>query len=49
MEERDGLLHGYEFKWNPAQKVKETKLWRETYPNTTFNVVQRDNFLEFIA
>ena len=48
VEECDGKLYGYEFKWNP-RKLKVQKEWLATYPNSTFEVIHRDNFLEFIA
>ena len=47
VEERDGKLFGYEIKWN-TKKYKEPKLWRETYKNAEFKVINKDNYLEFI-
>jgi predicted AAA+ superfamily ATPase len=47
VEEREGLLFGYEFKWNP-RKTKIQKEWLATYDNASFEVVNRDNFLEFL-
>jgi predicted AAA+ superfamily ATPase len=47
VEERDGKLFGYEIKWGD-KKVKEPKLWRETYDNAEYKLVSRDNYLEFI-
>lgn len=47
VEERDGKLFGYEFKW-AKNKIKAPKLWLETYENAEFKVVNRDNYLEFI-
>ncbi|HIP47610.1 MAG TPA: ATP-binding protein [Lutibacter sp.] len=47
IEEYDGKLHAYEFKWgNKIPKVP--KSWVENYKNTTFNYVNRANFLAFI-
>lgn len=48
VEERDGKLFGYEIKWN-AKKRKEPKLWRETYKNAEFKIINRDNYLDFIV
>lgn len=48
VEERDGMLHGFEFKWSARQKVKEPKEWRATYPNATYTVVHGENFLDFV-
>lgn len=43
VEERDGSLFGYEFKWKES-KVKIPTQWKNTYPNSSFEVVNRDNF-----
>jgi len=48
VEEREGKLFGYEIKWN-VKKYKEPKLWRQTYKNAEFKVINRDNYLEFIV
>lgn len=47
VEERDGKLYGYEFKWSP-KKTKIQQVWLDTYDNATFEVVNRDNFMEYI-
>ena len=47
VEERDGRLYGYEFKWS-QRKVTPPKIWKETYPNSDFEVITKDNFLEFL-
>ena len=47
VEERDGKLYGYEFKWNPS-KVKIQKEWLKTYPNAEFKVIHRENFPDFV-
>lgn len=47
VEEREGKLYGFEFKWNP-KKVKIQKEWLKTYPNASFEVVHRDNLLAFM-
>ncbi len=47
IEDRDGQLFGYEFKWKP-QKVKAPKAWVDAYPNSEFQVISKDNFLEFL-
>jgi uncharacterized protein len=48
VEEREGKLFGYEIKWG-AKKIKEPKLWRATYKNAEFEVVNQENYLEFIT
>jgi len=47
VEERDGKLYGYEFKWNP-KKIKIQQVWLDTYENASFEVVNRDNFMEYV-
>ena len=47
VEERDGKLYGYEFKWNPS-KVKIQKEWLKTYSNAEFKVIHRENFPDFV-
>lgn len=47
IEERDGQLYGYEFKWKP-KNVKAPKAWLTAYPDTEFQVISKDNFLEFL-
>jgi hypothetical protein len=48
VEERGGKLFGYEFKWS-SDKVKLPKLWMETYPQATFNVINKENYFDFIC
>lgn len=47
VEEREGKLFGYEFKYSP-RKLKAPKAWTEAYPDAEFVVVSKDNFLEFL-
>ncbi|MBN1597429.1 MAG: ATP-binding protein [Bacteroidales bacterium] len=47
VEERDGSLFGYEFKWN-EDKVKIPTQWKSTYPNASFEVINKDNFNEWL-
>jgi uncharacterized protein len=48
VEEREGKLFGYEIKWGD-KKTKEPKLWRETYKNAEYKVINRENYLKFVA
>jgi uncharacterized protein len=43
VEERGGSLFGYEFKWNES-KVKIPSQWKDNYPNSSFEVINKDNF-----
>jgi predicted AAA+ superfamily ATPase len=48
VEEQDGHLSAYEFKWNPSAKSKQPKAFAEAYADSSFSVVSRDNFMEFV-
>jgi predicted AAA+ superfamily ATPase len=47
IEEREGKLNGFEFKWSHV-KLKPPRLWLETYPQATYEVITRDNYQDFI-
>lgn len=47
VEEREGKLFGYEIKWG-NKKTKEPKIWRQTYPEAKFKIINRENYLDFI-
>lgn len=48
VEEREGKLFGYEIKWGD-KKIKEPSIWRKTYPNAEFEIINQENYLDFIA
>ncbi len=48
VEERDGKLYGFEFKWNP-KKLANGKYWLEAYPEASFKVINNHNFLEWLV
>lgn len=48
IEERDGKLFAYEFKWK-KDFVKPPKAFLEAYPNSEFIAINNENYLEFIA
>ncbi len=48
VEERDGKLLGFEIKWG-EDKVKPPKDWLETYKNAEYQVVNQENYLDFIT
>lgn len=48
VEDRDGKLYAYEFKWN-QRKAKAPKAWTDAYPGSEFQVVSKENFLEFLV
>jgi predicted AAA+ superfamily ATPase len=48
LEEADGRISAFEFKWNPNAKVKKPSLFLETYP-ADFKVISKDNFRDFVG
>jgi hypothetical protein len=49
VEDRDGKLFGYEFKYSqPTKKIKAPKAWAEAYPESTFKIIYKDNFEDFV-
>ncbi|MEZ4907818.1 MAG: ATP-binding protein [Saprospiraceae bacterium] len=48
VEERDGKLYGFEFKWK-AQKNTSSKTWLKTYPNAEFEIINRENFITWLT
>ena len=49
VEERDGALFGYEFKWRADARTKEPRDWRIAYPGAHFEVIHPENYLAFIV
>ncbi|HBE44031.1 MAG TPA: AAA family ATPase [Deltaproteobacteria bacterium] len=47
VEERGGKLYGYEIKWKKGAG-KPAKAWLENYENASYEVINRDNYFEFI-
>jgi predicted AAA+ superfamily ATPase len=48
IEEADGKMTAYEFKWNPAKKARITKVFSNAYPAADLKVINRDNFDQFL-
>lgn len=48
VEERDGKLDGFEFKWGGKQ-VKAPRVWLKTYDNASFKVINRENYGDFVS
>lgn len=47
VEESDGEIKGFEFKWNPKVKVKIPENFTKTY-NAEVEIISKENFREFI-
>lgn len=43
-----GKLEAFEVKWN-KDKVKEPPLWKKTYPKSSFTVISKNNYLDFLS
>jgi len=48
VEERQGKLAGYEIKFHPV-KIKPPNQWSSQYPAASFEVIQQENYLDFIS
>lgn len=48
VEEQDGVLRTFEFKWNDKVKVKRPKSFVNAYPNSTYEVVTPENYWDFV-
>lgn len=47
VEEREGRLYGYEFKWKDT--VSAPPEWLETYKEAEFQCINRENYLDFVV
>jgi len=48
VEEREGSLFGYEIKYSQRKKIRHPKDWLSTYPNASYEIINQDNYLDFI-
>jgi len=48
IEEREGNLFGYEFKWNSKKTPKEPKGWSRTYSEAKFTVINPENYQNWV-
>lgn len=49
VEEREGKLFGYEFKWNHEKTVKIPSDWSNAYPESEFLPIHQKNYFDFIC
>lgn len=47
IEEKDGKLFAYEFKWNPKAKAKISQTFSANY-DVSFEMIHKDNFMDFV-
>jgi hypothetical protein len=48
LEEKGDNLAGFEFKWNENRKSKIPAAFAKAYPEASYEVINRDNYLEFV-
>ena len=49
IEDYDGVLHTYEFKWSTTKHPRLTETFAKNYPDHTFAVVSPDNYQDFVC
>ncbi len=47
IEETEGQVFAYEFKFSPRKKTKAPSTWIQAYPDSKFTSIDRDNFWDF--
>lgn len=48
IEDREGSLHAYAIKWKAGKKTKTPIAWQKGYPDATFDVINPENYLDWI-
>ena len=49
VEDWGGRLRAAEMKWSPRRAARAPGAWRNAYPDADFEVIHRENYLDFIA
>ncbi len=49
LEERDGQIDTFEFKWNEKKVPQISKTFQEAYPESTYKVINPSNYNEFLT
>lgn len=49
IEETNGTITAFEFKWNPRRKATVPASFARAYPTVSFKVITRDNYWEFLS
>lgn len=49
LEDVDGVLHTFEFKWNTNKQPRLTETFAKNYPDHTFSVVNPKNYQDFVS
>lgn len=48
IEDRDGRLHTFEFKWSGKARGKLPRVFAESYPDSTYDLITPDNYWSFV-
>ena len=49
IEDYDGVLHAYEFKWSTSKQPRLTETFAKNYPDHTFTIVSPENYQDFVS
>ncbi|MCR4930822.1 MAG: DUF4143 domain-containing protein, partial [Bacteroidales bacterium] len=49
IEDYDGMLHTYEFKWSKTKQPRLAETFTKNYPDHTFAIVSPDNYQDFVC
>jgi uncharacterized protein len=49
IEEREGKLFAYEIKWRSGKAVRIPSAWAKAYPESSFEVIHPENYLDWIV
>lgn len=48
IEDRDGKLHAYEFKWSPTKRAGPPTAWKAQYTDSRFELINRENYRDWL-
>jgi len=48
IEETEGVLYAFEFKWNPKRQVSLPEIFKKAYPDSVFQSINKENYQDFI-
>ena len=48
IEDRGGKRYAYEMKWK-SSKTKIPKAWHKAYPDSEYQIIHQDNYLDWIS
>lgn len=48
IEENNGKMYAFEFKWNPKKTAKQNPTFRKAYPDVEIQTITTDNYIDFL-